>query len=72
MCAANSVCGIVCVLNIQLLELALVLGCIFFTKLVQATNQALELSWAHTCMFVRHRACLIERPIQGIVNGSEV
>ena len=42
-----------CALSIQLLELSLVLGCIFFIKLARATNRARELSWAHACTLVR-------------------
>ena len=40
-------------LNIQLPELSLVLGCIFFIKLVRATNRARDLSWARACVLVR-------------------
>ena len=47
-------------LNIQLLELSLVLGCIFVIKLAHVTNQACELSWAHACMLVCDCACLIK------------
>ena len=46
-------------LKIQLSELSLVLGCIFFIKLARATNRARELSWARA-----DRARLIERPAE--------
>ena len=50
-------------LKTKLLEISLVLGCIFFIKLARATNRARELSWACVCMLVRDHTCLIERPV---------
>ena len=52
-------------LSIQLLELSLVLGCIFFIK-TRATNQARELSWVRACALVRDGVRLINRPVSNI------
>ena len=51
-------------LNIQLLELSLLFGCILSIKLARATNRARELSWTRACALVRDRARLIEMPVK--------
>ena len=40
-------------LNIQLLELPLVPGCILSINLARVTNRARELSWARACAIAR-------------------
>ena len=40
-------------INIQLLELSLVLGSIFYTELARATNRGRELNWARACALLR-------------------
>ena len=58
-------------LNIQLLALSFVLGCIFFIKLAWATNRVRELSWARGSALVRERARLIARPVYDLLCSFE-
>ena len=53
-------------LNIELLDLSLVPGCILSINLALATNRARELSWARACVLMHDCSRLIERPVFGV------